>query len=157
MAWYKNLKMTSKLKEITIYTDGSCLKNPGNGGWGAILIYNKKEKELSGSQTDTTNNQMELKAVIEGIKAVKEKCKINLFTDSKYVQQGITSWIHNWHKNNWKSANKKPVKNKDLWQELYQESQKHDISWNWVKAHNGDEYNERVDNLAQNAARSIDG
>jgi ribonuclease HI len=155
MAWYKNLKMTSKLKDITIYTDGSCLKNPGNGGWGAILIYNKKERELSGSQADTTNNQMELKAVIEGIKAVKEKCKINLFTDSKYVQQGITSWIHNWIKNNWKSANKKPVKNKDLWQELYQESQKHDISWNWVKAHNGDEYNERVDTLAHNAAKAL--
>ncbi|MDC0857650.1 ribonuclease HI [Rickettsiales bacterium] len=147
--------MTSKLKDITIYTDGSCLNNPGNGGWGAILIYNKKERELSGSQAETTNNQMELKAVIEGIKAVKEKCKINLFTDSKYVQQGITSWIHNWLKNNWKSASKKPVKNKDLWQELYQESQKHDISWNWVKAHNGDEYNERVDTLAYNAAKAL--
>ena len=98
MASSIKLNMTSKLKEITIYTDGSCLNNPGNGGWGAILIYNKKEKELSGSQAKTTNNQMELKAVIEGIKTLKEKCKINLFTDSKYVQQGITSWIHNWQK-----------------------------------------------------------
>ncbi len=155
MAWYKSLIMTSKLKEITIYTDGSCLNNPGNGGWGAILIYKKKEKEISGAQSNTTNNQMELKAVIEGLKSVKEKCKINLFTDSKYVQQGITTWIYNWQKNNWKSANRKPIKNKELWQELYAETKKHEIDWHWVKAHNGNEYNEKVDALAQHAARSI--
>ncbi|MBT4989042.1 MAG: ribonuclease HI [Rickettsiales bacterium] len=144
--------MLKKLKEITIYTDGSCLNNPGNGGWGAILIYNKKEKEIAGYQANTTNNQMELRAVIEGLKTLNAKCKINIYTDSKYVQQGITSWIYNWIKNDWKAANKKPVKNKELWQELYQESGKHDIAWHWVKAHNGDKYNEKVDQLANDAA-----
>ncbi|MBT4921885.1 MAG: ribonuclease HI [Rickettsiales bacterium] len=146
--------MFNKPKKITLYTDGSCLNNPGNGGWGAILIYNGTEKAISGHQKDTTNNQMELKAVIEGLRSLKSRCEIDLYTDSKYVQQGMTSWIFNWIKNDWKSANKKPVKNKGLWLELHAESQKHDITWNWVKAHNGDKYNEKVDLLANKAAHS---
>ncbi|MBL6785610.1 MAG: ribonuclease HI [Rickettsiales bacterium] len=144
-----------RTKEIAIYTDGSCLNNPGNGGWAAILIYKNNEKQIFGSQANTTNNQMELKAVIEGLKLVKEKCKITVYTDSKYVQQGITSWIHNWIKNNWKSANKKPIKNQELWQDLYKESLKHDITWSWVKAHNGNIMNEKVDKLANEAAHQI--
>ena len=143
--------MTNKIK---IYTDGACSGNPGNGGWGAVLLYKDHEKKISGHQKDTTNNRMEMMAVIEALKAVKKsQADIIIYTDSKYVQNGITSWIHSWKKNGWKGSNKKPVKNVDLWQDLDLESSKHNIDWQWVKGHNGDKYNEIADELATNAIK----
>lgn len=140
--------------KIEIYTDGACSGNPGNGGWGAVLLYNGHEKKISGSANDTTNNRMELMAVIEGLKAIKNnKLSITVFTDSKYVQNGITSWIHSWKKNGWKGSNKKPVKNVDLWQDLDQVSKKFNIDWQWVKGHAGNKYNEIADQLATRAVK----
>jgi ribonuclease HI len=143
------------MKKITIYTDGSSLGNPGNGGWGAILIYKHKQKQISGNQKDATNNQMEISASIEALKTLKEECEVELYTDSQYLRKGITEWIFNWIKNNWKTAAKKPVKNKELWQELHKLTQKHKMNWHWVKAHNGDKYNEIVDDLAREAAENL--
>jgi ribonuclease HI len=142
-------------EKITIYTDGSCLGNPGKGGWGAVMIYNNHQKNFSGSQEETTNNRMEIKAVIEALKNIKKPKEIQIYTDSKYVQNGITSWIFNWKKNGWKSSNRKPVKNIDLWQELDNLVQKYQISWHWVKGHDGDKYNEIADQLARKAAEKI--
>lgn len=140
--------------KIEIYTDGACSGNPGNGGWGAVLLYNGHEKKISGSANDTTNNRMELMAVIQGLKSIKNnKLPITVFTDSKYVQNGITSWIHSWKKNGWKSSNKKPVKNVDLWQDLDQASHGFNIDWQWVKGHSGNKYNEIADNLATEAIK----
>ena len=140
--------------KIEIYTDGACSGNPGNGGWGAVLLYNGHEKRISGSASDTTNNRMELMAVIEGLKSIKNnKIAIIVYTDSKYVQNGITSWIHSWKKNGWKGSNKKPVKNVDLWQDLDQVSQKFNIDWQWVKGHAGNKYNEIADQLATGAVK----
>ena len=136
------------MKTVKIYTDGACRGNPGLGGWGALMIYEGKEKELFGGQEDTTNNQMELKAAIESLKALKEPCIVELTTDSKYVMQGITQWIENWKKNNWKTATKKDVKNKDLWIELYDLKSDHQIDWKWVKGHSGHRENEIADDLA---------
>jgi len=136
------------MKEVIIYTDGACRGNPGLGGWGVLMQYYNENKELYGGEKSTTNNKMELSAVIQGLAALKEPCQVKLFTDSKYVMDGINSWIHNWKKNDWKTANKKPVKNKELWIELDQLVLKHDISWNWVKGHSGDLGNERADELA---------
>ncbi len=136
------------MKTVKIYTDGACRGNPGLGGWGVLMVYETKEKKLYGGQKDTTNNQMELKAAIEGLKALSEPCFVELTTDSKYVMQGITQWIDNWQKNNWKTANKNDVKNKDLWIELYNEKSKHQINWNWVKGHSGHRENEIADELA---------
>lgn len=136
------------MKTVKIYTDGACRGNPGIGGWGALMIFEGKEKELYGGQIDTTNNQMELKAAIEALKALNETCIVELTTDSKYVMQGITQWIDNWKKNNWKTANKKDVKNKDLWIELDQAVSKHNVKWNWVKGHSGHRENEIADQLA---------
>ena len=136
------------MKEVIIYTDGACRGNPGLGGWGVLMQYHNENKELYGGEKNTTNNKMELSAVIQGLGALKEPCQVKLFTDSKYVMDGINSWIHNWKKNDWKTANKKPVKNKELWVELDQLVQKHKISWNWVKGHSGDPGNERADELA---------
>ncbi len=145
---------TSQPNKIEIYTDGACSGNPGNGGWGAVLLYNDHEKKISGSANDTTNNRMELMAVIEGLKAIKSgKLAITVFTDSKYVQNGITSWIHSWKKNGWRSSSKKPVKNVDLWQDLDQVSQKFNIDWQWVKGHAGNKYNEIADQLATSAVK----
>jgi ribonuclease HI len=145
---------TSNTKTITIYTDGACKGNPGKGGWGAILIFGENQKKINGFNPSTTNNQMELTAVIEALKAVKNPSyNINLFTDSKYVMDGITSWIFNWKKNGWKSANKQPVKNKELWIELDTLCQNFKISWNWVKGHSGDKYNDLVDELANAAIK----
>ncbi len=142
-------------KEINIYTDGSSLGNPGKGGWGAILIYNGREKKISGNNKDATNNQMELMAVIQALEEIKmDSFAINVYTDSQYVRNGITKWIFNWIKNDWKSAKKKPIKNKELWQELYELSQKYSINWHWVKAHNGNKYNEIADKLAREAAEN---
>ena len=143
------------MNEITIYTDGACSGNPGKGGWGAILIYAKEEKYLSGSNQLTTNNQMELTATIEALKAIVKPRNIALYTDSQYVKNGITSWIFNWKKNGWKTANKKPVANKDLWIELDKYVKIHSVNWFWVKGHSGDHYNEIADQLAVNAMNEV--
>ena len=137
---------------IKIYTDGSCLKNPGNGGWAAIINVNNVIKEISGSVKDTTNNKMELMAPIKAIQEVKEQQPIEIYTDSQYVKLGITDWIHKWIKNNWQTSKKEPVKNKELWMELYELTKSHEIKWIWVKAHAGNTLNEQVDLLAKQAA-----
>ena len=137
---------------IKIYTDGSCLENPGNGGWAAIIIDDGKKTEIKGSKKNTTNNQMELLAPIEALKKIPNGSKIEIFTDSKYVKSGITEWIHNWKKNGWKTADKQPVKNKELWEELDLLANQFEISWNWVKAHSTDELNNEVDLIAREAA-----
>ncbi len=139
------------MNEVTIYTDGACSGNPGKGGWGAILIYAKEKKYMSGSKRLTTNNQMELTATIEALKAILKPSEIALYTDSQYVKNGITSWIFNWKKNGWKTANKKPVANKDLWIELEKYVDFHSVNWFWVKGHSGDHYNEIADELAVKA------
>jgi ribonuclease HI len=139
---------------IIINTDGSCLGNPGSGGYGAILIHKDRKKEISGSEKDTTNNRMEMRAVIEALRLLKKSSTISIFTDSKYVMDGITKWIISWKKNNWRTANRKAVKNSDLWQDLDVEVIKHQIEWTWVKGHSGDHYNEIVDDLARKAAES---
>ena len=137
---------------IKIYTDGSCLENPGNGGWAAIIIDDGKKTEIKGSKKNTTNNQMELLAPIEALKKIHKGSKVQIFTDSKYVKSGITEWIHNWKKNGWKTADKQPVKNKELWEELDLLANKFEISWNWVKAHSTDKLNNEVDLIAREAA-----
>ena len=137
---------------IKIYTDGSCLKNPGNGGWAAIICTRNEMKKISGSEKDTTNNRMELLATINALKEVNTEDLIEIYTDSKYVKNGITDWIHNWIKNNWKTSNKEDVKNKDLWVQLHELSNNSKIKWNWVKAHAGNPLNEEVDLLAKKAA-----
>lgn len=142
------------MKLIEIYTDGACSHNPGPGGWAALLKYNEHEKLISGFEPDTTNNKMELTAAIKALEAVKETANITIYTDSNYVKQGITKWIFNWQKNNWRSSNKSPIKNVELWQQLYEQCQKHTVSWEWVKAHFGIEGNERVDQAARNAIKN---
>lgn len=139
------------MKQVVIYTDGACRGNPGPGGWGALLDYNGKKKSLKGAEMETTNNRMELGAAIGALNALKEPCKVSLFTDSTYVQQGISQWITGWKKNGWKTAAKKPVKNQDLWQALDRAMQKHDVEWRWVKGHAGDPGNEAADQLANEA------
>lgn len=134
---------------ITIYTDGACSGNPGPGGWGVLLRWNGHEKELCGGEAETTNNRMEMMAVIEALKAVKKAVKIELYTDSKYVMQGITEWLEGWKAKGWKTASKKPVKNVDLWQEIDALVQQHDVSFHWVKGHAGHPENERADELAR--------
>ncbi len=141
--------------KITIYTDGACLGNPGCGGWGAVLLYKEHCKKISGSEKDTTNNRMEMKAVIEALRAVKKSIPITVFTDSKYVKNGISEWINSWKKNGWKNSQKKPIKNIGLWRELDEEASKHEIEWKWVKGHNGDKYNEMADKLACEAAALV--
>lgn len=143
-------------KKVTIYTDGACSGNPGLGGWGAVLIYNKEEKEIYGYPKDeTTNNRMEITAAIEALKTLKNSCIIELYTDSTYLKEGMNSWIHNWKKKNWKTSAGKEVKNIDLWQELDKLTQNHEITWKWVKAHDGNENNERADRLANKAIEEI--
>ena len=137
---------------IKIYTDGSCLENPGNGGWAAIIIDDGKKNQIKGSKKNTTNNQMELLAPIEALKKIPKGNKVEIFTDSKYVKSGITEWIHNWKKNGWKTSDKQPVKNKELWEELDLLNNQFEISWNWVKAHSTDELNNEVDLIAREAA-----
>ena len=143
------------MKTVNIYTDGACRGNPGEGGWGALIEYENTRKEYFGGKILTTNNQMELLAAIEGLKALKEPCIVNLTTDSKYVMQGITSWIDKWKKNNWKNAAKKNVKNKDLWVELDKYAAIHDVKWYWVKGHSGHEQNEIADQLANKGIDSL--
>jgi ribonuclease HI len=135
---------------ITIYTDGACSGNPGTGGWGVVILENNKEDTfLNGGNDDTTNNRMELTATIEALKYFEDKQTITLITDSKYVKDGIQSWIQNWKKNGWKTASKKPVKNKDLWVELDELISRHNINWEWVKGHAGNKHNEKADYLAR--------
>ena len=138
-----------------IYTDGACLGNPGKGGWAAIIIEPTGEKEIVGCERSTTNNRMELKAVIEALKEIEANSQISLFSDSKYVIDGITKWIKNWKINDWKTTNKKEIKNLDLWMNLDKLTSKFKITWNWVKAHSTDEYNNKVDRLARNEAEKI--
>ena len=137
---------------IKIYTDGSCLKNPGNGGWAAIININDKIKKISGSVKDTTNNKMELMAPIKALQEIKDQQPIEIYTDSQYVKLGITDWVHKWIKNNWLTSKNEPVKNKELWTQLYELNKSHEIKWIWVKAHAGNILNEEVDLLAKQAA-----
>lgn len=137
------------MKKVEIYTDGACSGNPGKGGWGAILVYQGKEKEMSGYENPTTNNRMELTAVIEALNTLKEPCEVFLTTDSKYVCDSVTKgWVYSWQKNGWKKADKKPALNVDLWKKLLPLLQRHQVTWNWVKGHAGHPYNERCDALA---------
>ena len=140
---------------IKIYTDGSCIGNPGKGGWAAIIIINDKKTQMTGSQKNTTNNQMELLAPIKALNKIPRGSKIQIFTDSKYVKSGITEWIHNWKKNGWKTANKQSVKNKELWTELDLLTEKFEIKWSWVKGHSTDKLNNEVDLLAREAANNL--
>ena len=135
-------------EQVQLFTDGACKGNPGPGGWGAILRFNSHEKELFGGEPETTNNRMELMAVIQGLRALKRRCSVEITTDSQYVKNGITQWIHNWKRNGWKTAARKPVKNEDLWRQLDDAVASHDVSWHWVKGHSGHAENERADRLA---------
>lgn len=144
-------------KRVTIHTDGACSGNPGPGGWGAVLQYNGHVKDLCGGAAETTNNRMELTAAIEALNALKSPCSVALYTDSQYVKGGITGWMHNWKRNGWRTADKKPVKNVDLWQALDQAIAHHTVEWRWVKGHNGDEMNERADQLANQGMAPFKG
>jgi ribonuclease HI len=139
------------MKRVEIFTDGACSGNPGPGGWGAILRYNGKVKELSGGEPQTTNNRMELMAAISALSALKEPVEADLFTDSVYVRDGIRSWIENWKKNGWRTSDKKPVKNAELWQALDEARRRHKVTWHWIKGHAGHPENERADELARMA------
>lgn len=145
------------MKHVEIFTDGACKGNPGPGGWGAILRLGHHEKELSGSEPQTTNNRMELTATIRALEALKEPCQVTLHTDSRYVIDGITSWVFGWQRNGWKTAAKKPVLNADLWQELIAAVKRHKVEWVWVKGHDGHPENERADTLASDAAKAAAG
>jgi ribonuclease HI len=141
------------LKQVEIFTDGACRGNPGPGGWGVLLRYRDTERKLYGGEAETTNNRMELRAAIEGLKALSEPCEVALTTDSVYVRSGITSWLANWKQKGWKTASRKPVKNVDLWQALDEQNQRHQVEWHWVKGHSGHRENEIADQLAN---RGID-
>lgn len=138
---------------VEIFTDGACRGNPGPGGWGAVLRYGGHEKELYGGEAETTNNRMELMAAIRGLESLKRSCVVDLTTDSQYVRKGITEWMANWKRNGWRTANRQPVKNQELWQRLDQAATKHEIHWHWIKGHSGHPENERADQLAN---RGID-
>ena len=140
---------------VTLHPDGSCLQNPGPGGWAAVLQWNDNQKELSGAVPDTTNNRMELMAVIQGLNALSRPMTVELFTDSKYVMNGVNDWMANWKRNGWKTAAKKPVANQDLWQQLDAALTPHQVNWHWVKGHSGEPLNERCDELARAAAMTL--
>ena len=144
------------MEKVTIYTDGACSGNPGPGGWGCVLIYGNKEKEMSGAKNDTTNNVMEMTAVIKALKALKMPCEVELYSDSAYVVNAFEQgWIYNWLKNGWKTADKKPVKNDDLWKEMYELTKVHKVTFNKVKGHADNEYNNRCDELAREAIKTL--
>ena len=147
--WYKE----SQMKKVQVITDGACLGNPGPGGWAAILLHGGNRKELYGCEKHTTNNRMELTAAIEGLRALRERCEVEVVTDSEYVKNGITQWVANWKKRNWMTAQKKPVVNRDLWEELDREVARHQTQWSWTKGHASHEDNNRADELASLAAR----
>ncbi len=140
---------------VHIYTDGACLGNPGPGGWAALLRSGKHEKELVGAASKTTNNRMELRAAINALNALNRPCEVIIHTDSQYLRQGITKWVHNWQRNGWMTTSKKPVKNQDLWRALLKAIAPHNVHWEWVKGHAGHDENERVDKLANDAARTL--
>ena len=143
------------MKKVVIYTDGACQGNPGPGGWGALLRYGDHEKQLSGAEKDTTNNRMELTAAIKALASLREPCIVEIYTDSKYLQQGVSEWLPQWKKQHWKKADKKPVKNVDLWQALDNATNRHKISWHWVKGHSGHPENDLADALATQAITSL--
>ncbi|MEL7728990.1 ribonuclease HI [Citromicrobium bathyomarinum] len=143
------------MSDVQIFTDGACKGNPGPGGWGALLRKGATEKEMSGAEPNTTNNRMEMTAAIESLSALKRACAVDLYTDSKYLIDGITKWLPGWQKRGWKTASKQPVKNEDLWRKLSELNAKHQIEWHWVKGHSGHAENERVDRLASDAAESL--
>ncbi|MEI6789715.1 MAG: ribonuclease HI [Myxococcaceae bacterium] len=145
----------SNLSLVQIYTDGSCLKNPGPGGWAALLMMGSQEKLISGAQKDTTNNQMELLAAIKALKTLKRACQVELYADSQYVVKGMKEWVLGWQKNDWKTAAKKPVANQEYWQDLVEAAKPHQITWHWVKAHAGHPENERVDEAARKEALTL--
>lgn len=147
----------SELPIVQIFTDGACKGNPGPGGWGVLIRAGTREKELSGGETLTTNNRMEMMAAVEGLKALTKPCRVTLITDSVYVRDGITKWIHGWIRNGWRTADKKPVKNADLWRELLDAAERHRVEWKWVKGHSGHAENDRVDALACAAAEAARG
>ncbi len=143
--------MTDTKPHVMIYTDGGAKPNPGPGGWAALLIYTDIEKELSGGARSTTNNQMELTAAIEALEALRQPCHVTIYTDSEYLKKGITEWLPSWIRKNWRTASGQPVKNQDLWERLHAAAQRHDVQWGWVRGHAGNEFNERVDQLATEA------
>jgi ribonuclease HI len=143
------------VKRVEIHTDGACLGNPGPGGWAALLRYGAHEREIAGAEADTTNNRMELMAAISALESLTEACAIDLHTDSQYVRQGITLWMANWLRRNWKTSGGDPVKNRDLWERLHAAAARHRVAWHWVKGHSGDPDNERVDALARAAAEGV--
>ena len=143
------------MKKVEIYTDGACKGNPGPGGWGALLRYGNHEKRLFGGELNTTNNRMELMAAIQALKALRHKCQVDLTTDSVYVKNGINQWLEGWKAKGWKTANKKPVKNQDLWQELDKQVARHDVTWHWVKGHSGHIENEIADELANQGVEQV--
>ena len=149
--------MIEEKKQIEIFTDGACRGNPGPGGWGALLRYGQLEKKIYGAESHTTNNRMELTAVIEALAVLKKPCSISLTTDSQYVHRGVTEWLYGWQKNKWKTSTKKQVKNVDLWQRLVQEMQRHDIKWHWTRGHSGHKENEIADSLANQAIDELRG
>lgn len=143
------------MKKVHIYTDGACSGNPGPGGWGAIIRIEGQDTHLKGAFAQTTNNRMELTAAVEALKSLQERCRIDLTTDSQYVRLGITDWIHNWKKNNWRTSARKPVKNVDLWQALDEQAQRHQVQWHWIKGHSGHIENEQADELARQAIEEL--
>ena len=145
------------MKHVEVFTDGACKGNPGPGGWGALLRIGHHEKEMSGSEPETTNNRMEMLAAIKALQALNQPCQVTLHTDSKYVLDGITRWVFGWQKNGWKTADRKPVKNADLWQDLLAAARPHKVEWVWVRGHDGHPENERVDRLASDAAIAAKG
>ncbi len=150
-------ELVNKAEEISIHTDGACRGNPGPGGWGAVLEYGDRKRELLGSEADTTNNRMELTAAVEALRTLKRSCRVLLVTDSTYVMKGVTEWIDNWKKNGWKTAARKAVRNQDLWQALDEQAARHDIRWQWVKGHSGNPGNEQADQLANQAIDQLLG
>lgn len=147
-------KSTESEPHVIIYTDGACSGNPGPGGWGAVLLFHEVVQDIFGSEKNTTNNRMEMMAALKALKALPRGCKVDIYTDSMYLRDGLRTWIHSWKKNGWKTADKKPVKNQDLWMELDEIQNNHSVSWHWVRGHDGNEYNERADSLARSAAIS---
>ncbi len=147
--------MSKQKPKIQVYTDGACLGNPGPGGWAALLVMGSKEKLISGGEPQTTNNKMELQAAIQGLKALKKPCEVELYADSQYVVKGMKHWVHDWQKRDWKTSAKKPVENQLLWEALIAAAKEHEVTWHWIKAHAGHPENERVDEAAREEAKKF--